>query len=157
MFGIGRINRLFPVVVLVLLLVMVSAPCHAEDNEDNRGKPLKSTTGAVLRSMLVPGWGQLYTENYVKAAAFAITEGVLIYSASHEHDQMMRFKTGGDFVVEKFYRNSRNKLLWWLTGVVLLSMGDAYVDAHLYRLDISPDLSFDRGREMVGITISRNF
>ncbi len=95
--------------------------------------------------MVIPGWGQFYNESYVKAAGFALLQGTLIVSASHENDQMMRFKTGGDFRLEKFYRNSRNKLLWWLAGTILLSMGDAYVDAHLYKLDISPDLSYDRG------------
>ncbi|MDD5087574.1 MAG: DUF5683 domain-containing protein, partial [bacterium] len=68
---------------------------------------------------------------------------------------MMRFKTGGDFYREKFHRNNRNKMVWWLAGVVLLSMGDAYVDAQLYHLDVSPDLSPETGT--VGITLSRNF
>jgi len=123
--------------------------------EDNTVRPLKSTTGAVLRSLAMPGWGQFYNESYVKAVAFAVVEGTLILSASSQHDQMMRFKTGGDFFREKFYRNNRNKLLWWLTGVVLLSMGDAYVDAHLYHLDVSPDLSPEEGK--IGITLTRNF
>jgi len=112
----------------------------------------KSPTGAMLRSFVIPGWGQLYTENYVKALGFAVIEGSLIYSASHQHDQMKRFEKAGIFASEKFYRNSRNKLLWWLAGTVLLSVGDAYVDAHLYGLDVSPDISMSNGT--VGITVS---
>jgi hypothetical protein len=128
-----------------LLLLTCALTLFGAEPDSVRGKPLKSTTGAVLRSMVIPGWGQFYNESYVKAAGFALLQGTLIVSASHENDQMMRFKTGGDFRLEKFYRNSRNKLLWWLAGTILLSMGDAYVDAHLYKLDISPDLSYDRG------------
>ncbi|MBU0509174.1 hypothetical protein KKH27_10100, partial [bacterium] len=74
---------------------------------------------------------------------------------SHQHDQMMRFKNKEDFTKEKFYRNSRNRLLWWLAGMALLSMGDAYVDAHLYRLDVSPDLSPDG--TTIGLTVTCNF
>jgi len=122
---------------------------------DAAAKPLKSTTGAVLRSLAVPGWGQLYNESYVKAFAFAALEGTLIISASHEHDEMMRFKTGGDFILEKHYRNSRNKLLWWLAGTILLSMGDAYVDAQLYGLDVSPDLTLQH--RTVGVTVAYRF
>jgi hypothetical protein len=118
-------------------------------------KPKKSSTGAVLRSMVVPGWGQLYNASYIKAVVFAGVEGSLIFSASHQHDQMKRFQKAGDFRRERFYRDSRNRLLWWLAGTVMLSMGDAYVDAQLYGLDVSPDLSLQDGT--VSVTVSCNF
>jgi len=152
MSGIGRL-RLVVLFAFVSFVLLVANTASAD--EENPGKPLKSTTGAVLRSLVIPGWGQLYTKSYIKAGAFAVTEGLLIYSASHENDQMMRFKTGGVFTLEKFYRNSRNKLLWWLAGTIMLSMGDAYVNAQLYKINVSPSLSFDHGT--VGITVSSNF
>jgi hypothetical protein len=134
--------RLLILVGAVLLLALVG---QAAEPDSLRGKPLKSTTGAVLRSLAVPGWGQLYNESYLKAAAFAAAEGSMLVSISFNHDQMMRFKTAHLGEEERFYRNYRNKLIWWLAGTILLSMGDAYVDAHLYGLDISPDLSYARG------------
>jgi hypothetical protein len=130
----------------------VAAPVRAEETSP---KPKKSSTGAVLRSLVVPGWGQFYNESYVKAVAFAGIEGSLIFSASYQHDQMKRFEKAHDFPRERFYRSSRNRLLWWLAGTVLLSMGDAYVDAQLYGLDVSPDLSLKNGT--VGVTVSCNF
>lgn len=128
----------------------------AQARANERGSPQKSTTGAVLRSLAVPGWGQLYNQSYVKAAAFAALEGTLIINASHEHDLMMRFKTGGNFFKEKYYRNRRNRLLWWLAGSALLSMGDAYVDAQLFGLDVSPSLDLN-SETAVGLTVSCNF
>jgi hypothetical protein len=115
------------------------------NEETLRDKPQKSTTKAVFCSMLVPGLGQVYNESYIKAFAFAATEGILAISASHEHDKMMAFKKSHVFILEKHYRNSRNGLLWWLAGTILLSMGDAYVDAQLYGVDVSPDLSSEQG------------
>lgn len=138
--------------VCFLLMLFTAMPLSAQEIQK---KPHKSATGAVLRSMVIPGWGQLYNESYMKAIAFAGIEGSLIFSASHQHDQMKRFETANDFRREKFYRNARNKLLWWLAGTVLLSMGDAYVDAQLYGLDVSPDLSLKNGT--VGITVTCNF
>jgi hypothetical protein len=137
--------------VLSALLLSVP-PLRAAETQPPKQK---SSTGAVLRSMVIPGWGQLYNKSYVKALAFAGVEGTLIVSASHQSDQMKRFETAGDFRSERFYRNSRNKLLWWLAGTVLLSMGDAYVDAQLYGLDVSPDLSLKN--RAVGVTVSCNF
>ena len=150
----SRALRLIParVLLVTILLTAVSTQAIAADAA---GKPLKSTTGAVLRSLVIPGWGQLYNRSYIKAFAFAALEGTLIVSASHENDQMMRFKTGGDFFFEKHYRNSRNKLLWWLAGTVLLSMGDAYVDAQLYGLDVSPDLTPQN--RTVGLSVTYRF
>jgi hypothetical protein len=144
-------RRILSAAVLVALLAL-AVPLRAVETP---ARPRKSATGAVLRSLAVPGWGQLYNESYVKAVAFAGVEGSLIFSMSHQHDQMKRFEKAGDFTREQFYRSSRNRLIWWLAGTVLLSMGDAYVDAQLYGLDVSPDLSLKNGT--VGVTVSCNF
>jgi hypothetical protein len=103
----------------------------------------KSPTGALLRSLVIPGWGQLYNEQYLKAAiAFGI-ETSLALSASYQNDQVHRYEKKGESDAAKFYRNDRNRLIWWLAGFALFSMGDAYVDAHLFNYDISPNLSLD--------------
>lgn len=146
----GGILRAAAPVLVALLLMATEARA-----EETAPKPRKSSTGAVFRSLVVPGWGQFYNESYVKAVAFAGIEGSLIFSASHQHDQMKRFEKAGDFSRERFYRSSRNRLLWWLAGTALLSMGDAYVDAQLYGLDVSPDLSLKNGA--VGVAVSCNF
>jgi len=146
----GILRAAAPLLVAALLVTAVSARA-----EETAPKPRKSSTAAVLRSLAVPGWGQLYNESYVKAVVFAGIEGSLIFSASHQHDQMKRFEKAGDFPREQFYRSSRNRLVWWLAGTVLLSMGDAYVDAQLYGLDVSPDLSLKNGA--VGVIVSCNF
>lgn len=138
-----------------LALLLLSPLAWAEDTATPPPPKKKSSTGAVLRSMVVPGWGQLYTESYIKAVVFAGIEGSLIIGISHQHDQMKAFQKAGDFSAERFYRNSRNRLVWWLAGTILLSMGDAYVDAQLYGLDVSPNLTPLDGT--VGITVSYKF
>ncbi len=141
---------------LAIVLLIVSS-LFAE--EASPAKPLKSSTGAVFRSLAVPGWGQFYTENYWKAAGFFIIESSFIIGISRNHDLMMRFKTGDDFLSEKFHRNQRNKLIWWLAGFSLLSMGDSYVNAHMYKLDFSPSIeSEDSNSSLVpGISATLHF
>ena len=141
-----------------LLVVCVSfvalIPAFAGDYP---GKPLKSTTGAVFRSLAVPGWGQVYTENYWKAGAFFLAEASIAASISWNNDKLLAAKKADNFLFEKSYRNQRNKLIWWLAGTVLLSMGDAYVDAHMYGLDWSPEISLDRRGVSGGLAVAIRF
>lgn len=146
------------------------------------GRPGKSTTAAVFMSMAVPGLGQFYTHCYIKAAAAVAIEGSLSASMSYNNDRMMaarrsavnagnnlvearahagadtaRFKNEIAFYgpYQRFFQNQRNRLIWWMAGTVLLSMGDAYVDAHLYGIDFSPNLSCIGGT--VGVSVACKF
>jgi hypothetical protein len=168
-----RISR-----IVFLLLVLAVSLASARDAPDADRARRKSTTGAVLRSLVVPGWGQFYNESYYKAAAFAIIEGFQITSISSLHNKMLAAERV-DYFPEQFaegtperiaaeranhkadademrYRERRNKTLWWFTGVVLLSLGDAYVDAQLYGIDVSPNLSFNP-ELTAGVTASISF
>jgi hypothetical protein len=153
MFGVSRLKS---AVVVLFVAVLMHAAYGADDKSST---PLKSPTGAVLRSLAVPGWGQLYCRSYIKAFAFATAEVSLVISASNQHGQMKRFQKATDIpdksILVDFYRNSRNRLIWWLAGTMLLSMGDAYVDAQLYGLDFSPQIDNKTGA--VGLTVSCNF
>lgn len=153
-----------------------SAPARVID----RGRPKKSTTGAVLRSLAFPGWGQLYTENRWKALGFFLAETGIVLGIVYQNDRVKAYKLSAENVAadttypdtdigrfqqisdERYWRNfeyqardNRNELFWWLTGVILLSMGDAFVNAHLYGVDWSPDISLESGT--VGVTVSCKF
>jgi len=147
------------------------------------GRPKKSTTAAVFMSMAVPGLGQFYTHSYVKAVAAILIEGTMGGSISYNNDRMLAAKRSADNALrtaqqrqaagdnagylqfkriesdhrtfQHFFKNQRNRLVWWFAGTLALSMGDAYVDAQLYRLDFSPSLSFSGGS--VGVTVACRF
>lgn len=103
-------------------------------------------TGALFRSLLIPGWGQVYNKKYFKAVLYGGTEIYLIYKVQLRWRQMDMHKdnflntTDSLYKAEQFglfekRRDSRNVHMW-LTGlVVFLSMFDAYVDAHLSDFD----------------------
>lgn len=77
-----RLARLSRPLALAALLALAATPLCAQDVskqvEADRGRPKKSTTGAVLRSLALPGWGQYYTKNYWKAAAFVVVQGGIL-------------------------------------------------------------------------------
>ena len=128
----------------------------------------KSPSGALFRSMFVPGWGQLYTEKYVKSAVVFLGEGTLIGLVAYEWSQIEKYKdkfqSESDPYLKNFYfqnfqlhEDNRNTYLWFLAGAVFISMWDAYVDAHLYNfrqetkgLDMMGGLD-EEGRVRVGV------
>jgi len=172
-------SRTAGIACLVLCCVFaLTANAFAQDlPESDRSKPKKSTTGAVFRSMAVPGWGQFYNESYYKAVAFAVIEGFQIDGIIRMNDKMnaskkvdfhpeqyedetlrLRAQASNDSTGQKIisYRERRNKTIWFFVGAVLLSMGDAYVDAQLFGIDVSPDLTF-KHEMTVGVIASINF
>ena len=91
-------------------------------------EPLKSPWGAVVRSAVIPGWGQLYNESYLKAAGYMAVDGFLFYKI-RTYDIKYRHtdKTG--------YRDKRSKYSWYFGVAYLLTMADAYAGAYLYKFD----------------------
>ena len=114
---------------------------HAEsifNNDDTVKTSVKSPTGAMIRSLIVPGWGQFYNKKYFKAVlAFGVETGLLTNSI-YLNQQYVASDTDGE---REFYINNRNLSNWCLVGVILLSMADAFVDAHLSDFDENSDLS----------------
>ncbi len=99
---------------------------------------VKSPRGAMLRSLFVPGGGQFYNGKWLKGVLIAGTEVGLIANAIIQNQFAVQSKT---LIEKEFYQNNRGLSIWWLGAVILYSIGDAYVDAHLYKFDESEDLT----------------
>ncbi|MFQ5631694.1 MAG: DUF5683 domain-containing protein [bacterium] len=102
-------------------------------------KKAKNPTGAMVRSIFFPGWGQLYNGKWLKALIVFGAEagfiGTAIYLNQKAHDDRETALN------RELYADMRNTN-YWRTGVaILISMLDAFVDAHLSDFDESPDLS----------------
>mgnify|MGYP001108005395 CR=1 FL=1 len=100
----------------------------------------KNPTGAMLRSLLVPGWGQFYNGKWLKGILVAGAEVGLVVNA-YVLNQWAQDATEEDY--REFYLDNRNLSFWLLGATILYSMADAYVDAHMYNFDETPDLTLD--------------
>ena len=80
--------------------------------------------GAVLRSVVLPGWGQFYNGKRVKGGVIATAE---VASAVAWVVRRKKIKNRGI--------QARNIYLFSTIGIVLYSIADAYVDAHLSRVN----------------------
>lgn len=95
----------------------------------------------MLYSALIPGGGQLYNGAYLKAGAVVAIQSALLTNVIVEDANASKNKKRineasppwDDFYKEKYlhHKAKRNSGLWWMGLTGVLSMIDAYVDAHL--------------------------
>lgn len=163
----------FLLIFLMLILVTMS-PCLAQElmsdstlvipknevkTKAKKDDIPKSPKGAMIRSVLIPGWGQWYNNKKLKAlVVFGAETGVLINSI---YLNQLKQKSTTDWERE-YYINNRNLSNWWLVGIVLFSIADSFVDAHLSDFDESPDLSMMNIQPLCdksgpGVLVSLNF
>lgn len=112
-------------------------------------QPKTAPWKVMARSAVVPGWGQLYNHQPLKAALVVGTEGTLVALALRElklqndaNERAADAAAFGDTAAESLaileaetHRNRKISWIWWTVAAHLLSMADAYVDAHLSTFD----------------------
>jgi len=91
----------------------------------------KSPTKAVLLSLL-PGGGQFYNEKYIKGIIFATAQTLCLGFTVREHIYAMDAESEGRGNDYNYHIAKRYDWLWLSCGVWVLSIGDAYLDAHFY-------------------------
>ena len=122
---------------------------EAAENQRQSSKK-KSPTGAVLRSLAFPGWGQFYNGQKIKAALVFGAEAAIIGTAIYWNQQLKKAKEVMDEDLIFIYRDNRNLAYWFLAGTIVLSMLDAYVDAQLSDFDEDPSLALIEMNQRIG-------
>ena len=99
----------------------------------------KSPEGAMLRSLVFPGWGQWYNGKKFKAVLVFATEAGIVTNSILQNQYVQQSTSD---LEREYYIDNRNLSNWVLAAAILISMLDAYVDAHLYKFDESPELGY---------------
>ncbi|MFZ5516404.1 MAG: DUF5683 domain-containing protein [Candidatus Zhuqueibacterota bacterium] len=99
----------------------------------------KSPNGAMIRSLIIPGWGQWYNKKKLKAVVVFGTETGILINSIYLNQMTQKSTTTAE---REYYLNNRNLSNWWLVGALLFSVADAFVDAQLSDFDESPVLAF---------------
>lgn len=140
----SRIINISAALLIIFLILQSSAYCQRSDSTLIKKK---NPTGALFRSVFVPGWGQFYNKKYIKAALIAGVEIYLmneVYTHWHKADlHKKHFTNASDdpvYRAEEFARyekelDRRGNASWFLAATIFFSMFDAYVDAHLSDFD----------------------
>lgn len=129
-------------IAAILFFFIFGNKAVAAEDETAAEKWKPSPTGAAIRSLVFPGWGQAYNRRPLKSVVYGGIQEGLIYSIYLQHKQYLYYDRLGEDREAGFYKNDRNRLTWYLAGATILSVMDAFVDAHLYGFDVSDQLSF---------------
>ena len=119
-----------------------SAPPAVRDTTTRHVKPFL----VMARSAIVPGWGQVYNRQPLKAVLVVAGEGFMTYKIfkelSLENDAIDRQAAALDqaefeaaVADETYHYNRKIDWIWWTAAAHLLQMADAYVDAHFINFD----------------------
>ena len=114
---------------MVTLACMVPASAARPDSSAvDSIRETRAARGAMLRSLALPGWGQFYNRRPIKGSIIAAAQ-VSSTAAFFVRRSQLNQRRSADAPLE------RNIFLYTTIGLILFSMGDAYVDAHLDQVD----------------------
>lgn len=141
----SSINHITRIVFIVLLLQSISfsqqdsASVSGNTSSDSLFVMHKSPWGAVLRSAILPGWGQIYNESYIKAPVVwgifgALAAGWIHYNNKYKDSRDLYLSTSNDYYRQNrdFYRDQRDLMGIYIGLAYFLNLVDAYVDAQLF-------------------------
>jgi len=128
---------------VILIWLLLSGVLFGQAEADSMGSSqaitiTKSPRGAVLRSLVFPGWGQWYNGQKLKAVLVIAGEAALVGNIVYYRQKAIQSVEETERV---FYEDTQSRMVWLLAAVHLLSLVDAYVDATLWDFDTGPDLS----------------
>ena len=99
----------------------------------------KSPWGAVLRSAIIPGWGQFYNHSYLKIPVIWGIGGWLVYEWIQNNNLLQQWqnlyaqtKTPIYLDNKNFYQDQRDLISIYIGLTYVLNLVDAYVDAELF-------------------------
>jgi len=153
-------TRCYYIIALVILLTVAAhsqqeqeVSIDAPESSSVERAVTKSPLGAVVRSAILPGWGQYYNESWLKVPVVWGLMGFLVYGILLEHDRFINYEAlyaasitldrpSGDLRYKQFrefYRDRRDTYAWWAFVSYLVQIADAYVDAALFDFDVSEE------------------
>lgn len=115
----------------ILLISFLFAPTFsfAKEGKDERI--------ATALSILIPGGGQVYNEQYVKGAIIALAEGGTIYMIYKNNKYLQTEQSEEKRLLTE---NNRNSLIWLLGAEIVYSSIDAFISARMYDMNKKIDI-----------------
>lgn len=109
---------------------------------------------ALGLSAIFPGAGQIYDESYWKVPIIWALGGYWVYEYIDNNSKYKDYQdkylqslvdipgAGNNYYKKSrdFYRDERDKFGWYMGVLYIANILDAYIAAHLYDFDVTPDL-----------------
>jgi hypothetical protein len=172
-------SRLFQLFIGITFLFFFALPSNAQVTDTTKIKPnYHSPRKATIYSTVLPGLGQIYNKKYWKAPLIYAAAGGLIYSFQFNQSHYVKYRdaykyridndpsTVDNYVgkysdsnldeLQKYYHRYRDLTVIGFAALYIINIVDATVDAHLFRFDVSDDLSLNIHPTLINNTASFN-
>ena len=162
---ISHITKIFVIILLLQALNYAQEDTVKNQNEKTTDTVFvmqKSPWGAVLRSAVLPGWGQIYNESYIKApivwGIFAALGAAWIWNNHKYNDAKNLYlqnindpRLAPAYIqLRNAYRDQRDLVSIYIGLAYFLNLVDAYVDAELFDFNVQPNQT---GQNMLNLSI----
>jgi hypothetical protein len=131
----------------------------------------KSPWKAVILSAILPGLGQAYNESYWKLPIVALVGGSLGYYFFYNNSKYLDYRDlytnsqtpanpyGDDRYkrLRESYRDARDQNLLYFAMFYLVTLADAYVDAHMYDFNVSDKVKIGMFQKNNFVNLKINF
>jgi Family of unknown function (DUF5683) len=152
------VNHIIKIAVLLLLLSQIgfaqqdTSSINSRLLQDSTFVMQKSPWGAVLRSAIIPGWGQFYNQSYLTIPVIWGLSAWFIYNYNFNNKEYKLYKnlyiqtpsTNLESSAYKnnrdFYRDQRDLFAIYFGLTYFLNLVDAYVDAELFDFSVKQDM-----------------
>ncbi len=133
--------------ILIITNIFLSSLLFSQQSDTTTIKQ-KSPWGAVLRSSVLPGLGQIYNESYWKAP---VVWGLFVWFGYNWNNNNKEYHNYKNLYMQsvsvglpnenlrrirEFYRDQRDLFAIYLGLTYFLNLVDAYVDAHLFNFKL---------------------
>ena len=146
------------IIKIVFFLIIFIAAVNAQESEETGKNDTsfvmqKSAWGAVLRSAIVPGLGQIYNHSYWKAPIVWGIGAWFVYNWVQNNNNYWQYSriylqninnpnkqlVNGYHDNRDFYRDQRDLFTIYMGITYVLQLVDAYVDAQLFDFTVQED------------------
>ncbi len=166
------------ILVLVCFVLVNTYNVYSQDQDTTKSnnkkifQMKKDPTTAILYSLVFPGAGQIYTEDYWKVPVFALGSGVLVFLIIDNNTKYNNYQSLYDteYAINKtsnltlkyksykeYFRDMRDQSAFYLVAVYLLSAVDAYAGAHLFDFNVSDQVKLNIQPVLTPMASKMNF
>ncbi len=154
------------IIKISIIIILFAATYYAQDSKlttpgniptDSVFVMKKSPWGAVLRSAILPGWGQFYNESYLKIPIIWGLAAWFIYNWNLNNNYYKTYKSlamqdyNYYYKNRDFYHDQRDLFTIYMGITYFLNLVDAYVDAQLFDFSFSQNNS--TGQPMLNLRV----
>ena len=155
-------KKLENLLITTIFFLLLTGSSFSQVEADSLKKNYISPKSIMIRSAILPGWGQWSNGKKIKSLLVASVESFLLYKFAdnwqkykNAENEWIKNQSEENEINKAFFENERSKFGWWFFLAYILSLMDAYVDAYLR--DFNKNMDINYSTNITGFKVSLKF